>query len=123
MRRFTSGRASTGLEVSEAKRLRALETENAKLKRLLADAMLDNAALKGSAPASSWSRTASGMRGSLRRGIVELLSSDHAQPPHEIPDSPPATGKCLHYYFYSIWCSARRPSSNRSMNSFPDRPS
>ena len=37
-----------GLEVSEAKRLRALEVENAKLKRLLADAMLDNAALKGS---------------------------------------------------------------------------
>jgi putative transposase len=35
-----------GLEINEAKRLRALETENAKLKRLLADAMLDNAALK-----------------------------------------------------------------------------
>ena len=35
-----------GLEVSEAKRLRAVENENAKLKRLLADAMLDNAALK-----------------------------------------------------------------------------
>ena len=35
-----------GLEVSEAKRLRSLEEENAKLKRLLADAMLDNAALK-----------------------------------------------------------------------------
>ena len=35
-----------GLEVSEAKRLRALEEENSKLKRLLADAMLDNAALK-----------------------------------------------------------------------------
>jgi putative transposase len=35
-----------GLEVSEAKRLRALESENGKLKRLLADAMLDNAALK-----------------------------------------------------------------------------
>ena len=35
-----------GLGVSEAKRLRALEAENAKLKRLLADAMLDNAALK-----------------------------------------------------------------------------
>ena len=35
-----------GLEVSEAKRLRALEVENAKLKRLLADATLDNAALK-----------------------------------------------------------------------------
>ncbi len=35
-----------GMEVSEAKRLRELETENSKLKRLLADAMLDNAALK-----------------------------------------------------------------------------
>ncbi|PWR17929.1 IS3 family transposase [Zavarzinia aquatilis] len=35
-----------GLEVSEAKRLRALKDENAKLKRLLADAMLDNAGLK-----------------------------------------------------------------------------
>jgi len=35
-----------GLDVSEAKRRKALEDENAKLKRLLADAMLDNAALK-----------------------------------------------------------------------------
>ena len=35
-----------GLEVSEAKRLRVLEDENAKLKRLLAEAMLDNAGLK-----------------------------------------------------------------------------
>ncbi len=35
-----------GLDVSEAKRLRALEGENAKLKRLLADAMLNNTALK-----------------------------------------------------------------------------
>jgi len=35
-----------GLEVSEAKRLRALESENVKLKKLLAEAMLDNAALK-----------------------------------------------------------------------------
>ncbi|MGQ2933343.1 MAG: IS3-like element ISSpma3 family transposase [Sphingopyxis sp.] len=35
-----------GLEVSEAKRLRSLEDENAKLKRLLADTMLDNVALK-----------------------------------------------------------------------------
>jgi putative transposase len=35
-----------GLEVSEAKRLRQLEDENAKLKKLLAVAMLDNAMLK-----------------------------------------------------------------------------
>ena len=35
-----------GMDVSEAKRLKALEDENTKLKRLLADAMLDNTALK-----------------------------------------------------------------------------
>jgi putative transposase len=35
-----------GLSVSEAKRLRALESENARLKKLFADAMLDNAMLK-----------------------------------------------------------------------------
>ena len=35
-----------GMTVSDAKKLRVLEDENAKLKRLLADAMLDNAALK-----------------------------------------------------------------------------
>jgi putative transposase len=35
-----------GMDVSDAKRLRALEDENGKLKRLLADAMLDNTALK-----------------------------------------------------------------------------
>ncbi len=35
-----------GLDVSEAKRLRLLEEENTKLKRLLADSMLDNAGLK-----------------------------------------------------------------------------
>ncbi len=35
-----------GLEVSDARRLRALEAENAKLKKLLAEAMLDNVMLK-----------------------------------------------------------------------------
>jgi putative transposase len=35
-----------GLDVSEARRLKALEDENGKLKRMLADAMLDNVALK-----------------------------------------------------------------------------
>jgi putative transposase len=35
-----------GLEVSEARRLKALEDENRKLKKLLAEAMLDSAALK-----------------------------------------------------------------------------
>jgi putative transposase len=35
-----------GLTVSEARRLKQLEEENRKLKKLLAEAMLDNAALK-----------------------------------------------------------------------------
>jgi putative transposase len=35
-----------GLDVSDTKRLRSLEDENGRLKRMLADAMLDNAALK-----------------------------------------------------------------------------
>ena len=35
-----------GMDVSEARRLKALEEENTKLKRLYADAMLDNAGLK-----------------------------------------------------------------------------
>jgi putative transposase len=34
------------IEVSDARRLRQLEDENGKLKRLLADSMLDNAILK-----------------------------------------------------------------------------
>ena len=35
-----------GMDVSDAVKLRTLEDENAKLKRLLADAMLDNSVLK-----------------------------------------------------------------------------
>ena len=35
-----------GMTVSDAQRLKVLEAENAKLKRLLAESMLDNAALK-----------------------------------------------------------------------------
>ena len=35
-----------GMDVSDAKRLKALEDENAKLKKLLAEQMLDLAAMK-----------------------------------------------------------------------------
>jgi putative transposase len=35
-----------GMDVSQARKLKVLEDENARLKRLLADAMLDNAVLK-----------------------------------------------------------------------------
>jgi putative transposase len=35
-----------GMDVSDAQKLKGLEAENGKLKRLLADAMIDNAGLK-----------------------------------------------------------------------------
>ena len=35
-----------GMEVSEARRLKAVEDENARLKKLLAESLLDNEALK-----------------------------------------------------------------------------
>ena len=35
-----------GMDVSDAKRLKALELENSRLKRLVADAMLENEAMK-----------------------------------------------------------------------------
>jgi len=44
-----------GLEVSDAKRLRALEDENAKLKKLLAEAELDKSMLKEIAAKNVWS--------------------------------------------------------------------
>ncbi|KJS28158.1 MAG: transposase [Hyphomonadaceae bacterium BRH_c29] len=35
-----------GMDVSDARKLKTLETENARLKKLLADSMLDNSILK-----------------------------------------------------------------------------
>jgi putative transposase len=46
-----------GLEVSDARRLKALDDENRRLKKLLAEAMLDNAMLKDIA-AKKWCRPA-----------------------------------------------------------------
>ena len=47
-----------GLDVSEARRLRGLEDENRKLKKLLAESMLDNAALKELLAKNVWSAPA-----------------------------------------------------------------
>ena len=44
-----------GLDVSEARRLKALEDENAKLKKLLAEQMLDLAAMKDLVAKNVWS--------------------------------------------------------------------
>src|SRR3954468_4571713 len=45
-------------------------------------------AVFGSAPASSWSRIASGIRGSLRLGMSGLLRSHHARPHTKFPTGP-----------------------------------
>src|SRR4051812_47825889 len=45
-------------------------------------------AVFGSAPASSWSRIASGIRGSLRLGMSGLLRSYHARPHTKFPTGP-----------------------------------
>ena len=52
-----------GLEVSKARRLRTLETENARLKKLLAEAMLDNAMLKDLAEKNGDARRTARSRG------------------------------------------------------------
>ena len=59
-----------GLEVSDAKRLRTLEDENRRLKKLLAEAMLDNAMLKDIAT-KKWSRPR--RSGKLRRTCVTCM--------------------------------------------------
>ena len=66
-----------GMTVSEARRLKELEQENAKLKRLLADAELDKAALKDLLGRNVWSApvlqgTQSDSRNSLRKCIRPL---------------------------------------------------
>jgi putative transposase len=43
---YTGRKKYGGMEVSQARRLKSLEEENAKLKRLLADAMLDASTLR-----------------------------------------------------------------------------
>src|SRR5262249_49807629 len=53
-----------GLEVTDARRLKGLEDENAKLKKLLAEVMLDNAMLKDVA-SKKWCRPPPGVRPSL----------------------------------------------------------
>ena len=47
-----------GMDVSDAQKLRALEAENGKLKRLLAESMIDNAGLKDLLAKNVWSAPA-----------------------------------------------------------------
>lgn len=57
-----------GMDVSDARRLKALEDENAKLKKLLAEQMLDNAVLKDVAAKNGDARRRTGCCGSCLSG-------------------------------------------------------
>lgn len=57
-----------GMDVSDARRLKALEEENAKLKKLLAEQMLDNAILKDVAAKNGDARCQTGCCGSCLSG-------------------------------------------------------
>ncbi len=57
-----------GMDVSDARRLKALEDENARLKKLLAEQMLDNAILKDVAAKNGDARREAECGGSCLRG-------------------------------------------------------
>jgi putative transposase len=64
-----------GIDVSNARKLKALEDENAKLKKLLAETMLDNAILKDVASRNGDARCEAGCGGScLRASCCEPAS-------------------------------------------------
>src|SRR3954454_16771066 len=85
-----------GLDVSEARRLKALEDENAKLKKLLADAMLDNVALKDLLAKKSDARRESRGGRSSEGGVQDERAAgvqhDRGRPQDD-PLSVPAAGR------------------------------
>jgi len=99
-----------GLEVSEARRLKALEDENAKLKRLLAEAMLDNAALADSS--ISGARLARELDALIAwRGPPRLIVSDNGPEMTSRPCCAGPTG--------AAWPGITLPPASRSRTPSP----
>src|ERR1700729_1908655 len=88
-----------GLEVSDAKRLKALEDENAKLKKLLAEAMLDNAMPKDVALKKMVTSGAKRETASVRTGVcpspVRLSPAIHPDAPRGLHHEPQETASSL----------------------------
>ena len=72
-----------GMEASDARRLKELEAESAKLKKLLAEAHLDNAALKASRSDGREARSAESGEAAGKRKVVSHLVSAHGL--HRVP--------------------------------------
>lgn len=64
-----------GMDVSDARKLKALEEENAKLKKLLAETMLDNAILKDVAAKNGNARCQAGCSCSCLPGVCREPAS------------------------------------------------
>ena len=62
-----------GLRIDQAKRLKDLEKENARLKRLLADAELDKAILREAASGNFWARRSGGERSSTSEVLLAVI--------------------------------------------------
>ena len=78
-----------GMDVSEAKRLKQLEDENAKLKKLLAEQMLDVAALRAPDTSISGRRVARELTALIeRRGKPGMIVSDNGPSSPRTPCSP-----------------------------------
>src|SRR6187200_1505957 len=103
-----------GMDVSEAKRLKSLEDENAKLKRLLADAMLDNVALKDLLQKNSDARRqARGCRAS-RSHLRDERASGVSGYPGGSQDDPVQSPAALRRRIYVFACANWLPSSGGS---------
>src|SRR4051812_10012717 len=70
-------------------------------------------AVLGSAPASSWSRIASGIRGSLRLGMSGLLRSYHARPHTKFPTGPLPAGTTAYRDQPCLWPAGPLPRQLR----------
>jgi transposase len=62
-----------GLRIDQAKRLKDIEKENSRLKRLLADAELDKAVLREDASVNFWARRSGGERSSMSEMLSALI--------------------------------------------------
>lgn len=79
-----------GLEVSEARRLRLLEEENSKLKRLLAESVLDNAILKD---LLGKSLTTPGQRRDVALGVMRDYQISQRRPAGWLASTPRRSGE------------------------------
>src|SRR6516162_9917521 len=114
-----------GMDVSEAKRLRALEEENAKLKKLLAEQMLDAAALRQArcGRASAGCHEPVGTAGLLDRGRGSEDDPLSLQPPCGRGSARPVARSCQRAATFRLPPAVRPTAAGgRAIGNQPDLP-